>query len=223
MYKIASLETSDHALIKIVSETGKPTIISTGATHFDEIRELVEVFRSTGNQDLTLLVCTSSYPAKPEDANLRRMELLKEEFGVKVGLSDHTLGVGVAIAAISLGAVAIEKHLTLKRSDGGADGAFSMEPREFQTLVYEGNTAKSALGSSEWKIQQSENESRRLRRSLYIVQNVNEGDLVTKSNVRAIRPGGGSSPAFLGEVIGKKFKNSDSTGTPLTLDKIEIN
>ena len=223
MYKIASLETSDHELIRLVSETGKPTIISTGATHFDEIRELVKVFRSTGNQDLTLLVCTSSYPAKPEDANLRRMELLKAEFGVKVGLSDHTLGIGVAIAAISLGAVAIEKHLTLNRSDGGADGAFSMEPNEFKTLVNEGNAAKSALGSAEWKIQQSETESRRLRRSLYIVQDVSEGELVTKSNVRAIRPGGGSSPAFLGEIVGQKFKNSYSKGTPLTLDKIELN
>ena len=223
MYKIASLETSDHELIKLVSETGKPTIISTGATQFDEIRDLVEIFRSTGNQDLTLLVCTSSYPAKPDDANLRRMELLKAEFGVKVGLSDHTLGVGVAIAAIALGANAIEKHLTLKRSDGGADGAFSMEPSEFKTLVCEGNAAKSALGSAEWKIQQSETESRRLRRSLYIVQNVNEGDLVTKSNVRAIRPGGGSSPALLGNIMGQKFKSSYSIGTPLTLDKIEIN
>lgn len=223
MYKIASLETSDHELIKLVSETGKPTIISTGATQFDEIRDLVDVFRSTGNEDLTLLVCTSSYPARPQDANLRRMELLKREFGVKVGLSDHTLGVGVSIAAITLGATAIEKHLTLKRSDGGADGAFSMEPSEFQTLVYEGNSARSALGSAEWKIQQSENESRRLRRSLYIVQNVNEGDLVTKSNVRAIRPGGGSSPALLGTIIGQKFRNSYSVGTPLTLDKIEIN
>ena len=223
MYKIASLETSDHALIRLVSETGKPTIISTGATHFDEIRELVEVFRSTGNQDLTLLVCTSSYPAKPEDANLRRMELLKEEFGVKVGLSDHTLGIGVAIAAISLGAVAIEKHLTLNRSDGGADGAFSMEPHEFKTLVHEGIAAKDALGSAEWKIQQSETESRRLRRSLYIVQDVNEGDMVSKSNVRAIRPGEGSSPAFLEEIVGQKFNNSYPKGTPLTIDKIESN
>jgi len=222
MYKIASLETSDHELIKLVSETGKPTIISTGATHFDEIRELVEVFRSTGNQDLTLLVCTSSYPAKPEDANLRRMELLKEEFGVNVGLSDHTLGIGVAIAAISLGAVAIEKHLTLNRSDGGADGAFSMEPNEFKTLVYEGNAAKAALGSAEWKIQQSETESRRLRRSLYIVQDVHEGDVVSKSNVRAIRPGEGSSPAFLEKIVGQKFNSSYPKGTPLTLDKIEI-
>ena len=220
MYKIASLETSDHELIRLVSETGKPTIISTGATHFDEIKELVEVFRSTGNEDLTLLVCTSSYPAKPEDANLRRMELLKEEFGVKVGLSDHTLGVGVAVAAITLGATAIEKHITLRRSDGGADGAFSMEPEEFAYMVREGKSALSSLGGKEWKIQDSEMESRRLRRSLYIVDDVLEGDPVNAENLRAIRPGMGASPALLDQMIGKTYNRKLKKGTPMSTEFI---
>jgi N-acetylneuraminate synthase len=223
MYKIASLETSDHELIRLVATTGKPVIISTGATEFSEIESLVEVFRSTGNKNLTLLVCTSSYPADPSEAHLRRMKTLSDAFNVKVGLSDHTLGIGVSIAAIALGATAIEKHITLNRSDGGADGAFSMEPTEFKALVQEGAAAKSALGAGEWKIQKSEAESRRLRRSLYIVQDVTAGDVVTKANVRAIRPGAGCSPALLEEIVGKTFKNSHSKGTPLTLDKLGIN
>ena len=218
IYKIASLETSDHELIKLVAETGKPTIISTGATLFEEIRKLVEVFRSTGNKDLTLLVCTSSYPAKPEDAHLRRMEFLQKEFGVKVGLSDHTLGVGVAVAALTLGATAIEKHITLKRSDGGADGAFSMEPEEFALMVKEGNAAISSLGHSEWTIQESEMESRRLRRSLYVVEDVSQGDIVTSMNLRAIRPGMGESAEHFGSLIGKTFNRNLGKGTPMSLD-----
>jgi len=218
IYKIASLETSDHELIKLVAATGKPTIISTGATLFEEIRQLVEVFRSTGNQDLTLLVCTSSYPANPEDAHLRRMELLREEFGVKVGLSDHTLGVGVAVAALTLGATTIEKHITLKRSDGGADGAFSMEPSEFALMVKEGNAALSSLGHKEWTIQDSEIESRRLRRSLYIVQDVRQGDIATNINLRAIRPGMGESAEHFSSLIGKTFNRNLGKGTPMSLD-----
>ncbi len=221
MYKIASLESSDHELIKLVGETGKPVIASTGATEFEEIESLVEVFRATGNKDLTLLVCTSSYPAEPSEAHIRRMKTLSDAFGVKVGLSDHTLGIGVSVAAIALGATAIEKHITIKRSDGGADGAFSMEPSEFKALVEEGNAASAALGDSRWAIQKSEAESRRLRRSLYIVHDVNKGDEATSLNVRAIRPGAGCSPALLGDLLGKKFVNSYTTGTPLTPDKLE--
>ena len=140
MYKIASLETGDHRLIRAVAETGKPLIISTGATEWKEIEELVGVVEKAGNTDLTLLVCTSSYPSDPADAHLLRIETLRNRFGVKVGLSDHTLGIGVSIAALALGASAIEKHITLKRSDGGADSAFSMEPEEFATLVKEGKS-----------------------------------------------------------------------------------
>lgn len=220
MYKIASLETGDHRLIKAVAETGKPLIISTGATEWNEIEELVEVVDKAGNKDLTLLVCTSSYPSGPIDAHLRRIETLKNRFGVNVGLSDHTLGIGVSIAAIALGATAIEKHLTLRRSDGGVDGAFSMEPAEFAMLVREGNSAALALGNSEWSMQDSEKESRRLRRSLYVVKDVTEGDVVTHENVRAIRPGGGCAPSLLEGLLGKTFIKSHTMGTPMDPDLI---
>ncbi len=220
MYKIASLETGDHALIRTVAETGKPLIISTGATELEEIDELVQVVKSTGNKNLTLLLCTSSYPAVPADCHLMRISLLRETFGCKVGLSDHTLGVGVSVAAIALGATVIEKHITLRRTDGGADSAFSMEPEEFAELVEQGNNAKDSLGRSEWRIQDSEMESRRLRRSLYITQDVKAGDIVTELNVRAIRPGDGAKPKYLPELIGKKFNGNFTIGTPLSLDYI---
>jgi pseudaminic acid synthase len=221
MYKIASLETGDHRLIKAVAETGKPILISTGATEWSEIEELVDVVYKTGNNDLTLMVCTSSYPSNPADAHLNRIATLRNHFGVKVGLSDHTLGIGVSIAAISLGATAIEKHITLRRSDGGADGAFSMEPQEFENLVREGQFAKSAIGNSHWSMQESERESRRLRRSLYVTNDVKKGDVVTLGNVRAIRPGDGCSPKLFEHLLGQKFREDFKMGTPMALELVE--
>ena len=220
MYKIASMETGDHNLIRRVAETGKPLIISTGATELEEIDELGEVVKKTKNTDLTLLVCTSSYPANAIDAHIKRMEFLRNRFGLKVGLSDHTLGIGVSVAAIALGAVAIEKHITLKRVDGGPDGAFSMEPEEFEMLVKEGKSAFAALGSPEWSMQKSERESRRIRRSLYVVKNVIAGELVSESNVRAIRPGGGAKPKILTSILGRRFRTSVTSGTPMSIDLI---
>lgn len=221
IYKIASLETSDHQLIRLVGETGKPTIISTGATELEEIEELVEVFRSTGNQDLTLLVCTSSYPAEPRDANISRMELLRTKFNVKVGLSDHTLGIGTSIAAIALGATVIEKHITLDRKHGGVDSAFSMEPLEFAQLVSEGKSAFDSLGMSAWSMQSSENESRRLRRSLFVVTDVKRGELISASNLKAIRPGQGISPKYLITLVGRKFNRDLVKGTPMSMDFVD--
>jgi N-acetylneuraminate synthase len=221
MYKIASLETGDHALIRAAALTGKPLIISTGATEWDEIVELVKVVHETGNKNLTLLVCTSSYPAVPTDAHIRRIQEIREKLDVKVGLSDHTLGIGVSLAAIGLGAVAIEKHLTLRRSDGGADSAFSMEPSEFQNLVSEGKDAFQALGDKNWAIQDSEKESRRLRRSLYIVKDVKAGEILTTENIRAIRPGEGCSPKYYDQLLGKRFKNDAKMGTPLRVQDTE--
>ena len=148
MYKIASLETSDHRLIRSAAETGKPMFISTGATTWDEVEDLVNVVNQTGNSKITLMLCTSSYPSNPIDANLNRLSLLKSNFGFEIGLSDHTLGIGVSVAAIALGATVIEKHFTLKRSDGGPDSAFSLEPNEFKLLVQEGNSAYKSLGES---------------------------------------------------------------------------
>jgi pseudaminic acid synthase len=220
MYKIASLETGDHQLIRVVAETGKPLIISTGATEWREIEEVVELVQKSGNKDLTLLVCTSSYPADPLDAHLNRITTLRNRFGVKVGLSDHTLGIGVSLAAIALGATAIEKHITLARADGGVDGAFSMEPEEFALLVKEGRSAFQALGDPHWIIQDSEKESRKLRRSLYIVRDVNAGDEVTNENVRSIRPGGGCAPKLLEQMLGQHFSADFVAGTPMSLDMI---
>ena len=221
MYKIASMETGDLNLIRRASETGKPIIISTGATELEEIDELVEVVNKTGNSDLTLLVCTSSYPANPIDAHVSRIKFLRDRYGVKVGLSDHTLGIGVSIAAIAIGAVAIEKHITLKRSDGGPDGAFSMEPHEFKQLVEEGTSAALALGSESWSIQESERESRRIRRSLYIVRDVKVGETISEQNIRAIRPGSGAKPKYFADFIGKKFKMDLKAGTPMHEDLID--
>lgn len=221
IYKIASLETGDHRLIKAVANTGKPIIVSTGATLWNEIEEVVALVEKSGNKDLTLLVCTSSYPATATESHIRRMELLRKEFGCKVGISDHTLGIGVSVAAAALGATAIEKHLTLRRADGGADAAFSMEPEEFELLVKEARGAIQSLGKPEWNIQPSEAESRRLRRSLYVVQNINAGEVVSHENVRAIRPGGGASPKYLDDFIGKRFKGNVVIGTPMNSELLE--
>jgi N-acetylneuraminate synthase len=149
------------------------------------------------------------------------MSTLRDAFGCKVGLSDHTLGIGVSVAAVALGASAIEKHLTLRRSDGGADGAFSMEPQEFSQLVREGKAAQQSLGEKIWKIQNSERESRRLKRSLYVVQDIKAGDMVSNQNVKSIRPGGGAAPSILKGIIGKKFKTDLALGTPFTALLIE--
>jgi N-acetylneuraminate synthase len=221
MYKIASMETGDIPLIKKVAETGKPLIISTGATEWSEIEDFMSVVEKSGNKNVTLLVCTSSYPSDPKDAHLKRMQKLRENFPVKVGVSDHTLGIGVSIAAIALGAKLVEKHITIKRSDGGPDGPFSMEPHEFFNLVTEGTAAFNALGNSEWTIQDSERESRRLRRSLFITKQVSQGEYITYDNVKSLRPSGGCSPKFLDSIIGKKFKESYVRGTPMSLDYVE--
>ena len=221
MYKIASLETGDLELIRMVANTGKPLIISTGATEWNEIEDVVNTVQKTGNKDLTLLVCTSSYPSMPVDAHLNRLSTLRDNFGVKVGVSDHTLGIGVSIAAIALGATIIEKHFTIRRSDGGFDGAFSMEPSEFEMLVKEGNSAFQSLGNSEWSMQNVERESRRLRRSLYIVKNVVSGEIVSRENVKAIRPSGGCPPKIIENLLGKKFKSDFIAGTPMSEKHIE--
>lgn len=221
VYKIASMETGDHLLIRAAALTGKPLIISTGATEIEEIRSAVRVAKEAGNSDLTLLVCTSSYPADPKESHVRRIQTLRDEFECKVGLSDHTLGVGVSIAAIALGASAIEKHLTLKRTDGGADGAFSMEPDEFALLVKEGKNAKDALGNPDWEIQPSEAESRRLRRSLYITRDVTRDEIVNTTNVKSLRPSGGAAPSNMELIIGMKFNSEYKSGTPFQMNMVE--
>jgi N-acetylneuraminate synthase len=220
IYKIASLESGDTDLISYVASKNKPMIISTGATTLEEIDLAVKAAESIRKR-LTLLVCTSSYPAVAKDAHIKRIVTLRDRFKVDIGLSDHTLGIGVSLAAISLGATVIEKHLTIKRSDGGHDAAFSLEPDEFKLLVEEGNKAYSALGSSEWSIQESEAESRRLRRSLYITKIVKKGELATRDNIKALRPNSGGPIGDIQEILGKKFRNDYNPGDAATMDCVE--
>lgn len=220
MYKIASLETGDTDLISYAASKGKPMIISTGASTLEEI-DLAVKAASCIHSQLTLLVCTSSYPAHAADAHVKRILTLRERFEVDVGISDHTLGIGVSIAAISLGATVIERHLTLRRSDGGHDAEFSLEPEEFKLLVEEGKAAYSSLGLPDWSIQESEAESRRLRRSLHIAKSVKKGELATRENIRALRPNSGGPISDIESIIGKRFKGDYNPGDAATIDCVE--
>jgi pseudaminic acid synthase len=218
IYKIASLEIVDLPLIRKAARTGKPLIISTGAATFDEVTAAVAASREAGCVDLTLLVCTSSYPANPDDAHLRRMQTLSDTFGVKVGLSDHTRGIGVSVAATALGATVIEKHVTLDHEDGGVDSAFSLDASELALLVRECDVAARSLGQSDFWQSPSEGESLRFRPSLYICQDVEAGELVSDENVRSVRPSGGLSPDMIEIVRGRSFTQAARMGTPLSMD-----
>lgn len=217
IYKIASLETGDTTLIKKIAGTGKPIIASTGATTLSEIEEMLEIIKDNSSSDITLLVCTSSYPSRPGDAHLGRLKFLRDKFGVRVGLSDHTLGIGVSIAAIALGAIVIEKHFTKSRSESGPDSEFSMEPKEFKDLVSHGNDAYQAIGSEEWIEISIEDSSRQLRRSLFVTENVKAGEVATRKNIRSIRPAGGLAPKYLDKLLGKRFIQDAEIGDPVTL------
>ena len=214
-YKIASFELTDVPLIKYVAKTGKPMIISTGMATEEELDESVDVARKAGCKDLTLLKCTSTYPASPENSNLLTIPYLRERYGCEVGLSDHTLGIGVAVASIALGATVIEKHFTLKRADEGVDSAFSMEPDEMKQLVEETGRAWESMGKADVGPTKAGKSSITFRRSLYIVKDLKAGDILTKENVRAIRPGLGLPPKHLDLVLGKKIKSDVKMGTAL--------
>lgn len=218
LYKIASLEIVDLPLIRKAARTGKPLIISTGAATFDEVTAAVSASREAGCVDLTLLVCTSSYPANPDDAHLRRMQTLADTFGVKVGLSDHTRGIGVSVAATALGATVIEKHVTLDHEDGGVDSAFSLDASELALLVRECDAAARSLGQSDYWQSPSEGESLRFRPSLYVCRDVEAGELVSDENVRSVRPSGGLAPDMIEVVRGRSFAFAAPIGTPLSLD-----
>ncbi len=217
-YKIASFENTDLPLIRKVAATGKPLIISTGMASIAELDDTVRAAREAGCQDLILLKCTSTYPASPENSNLLTIPHLRELFNCEVGLSDHTLGVGVSVASVALGATVIEKHLTLDRSDGGVDSTFSMEPKEMEQLVTETHRAWQALGHINYGPTEAEQKSLQFRRSLYIVQDIKAGDCITHENVRAIRPGLGLSPKYLQQVLGRTVSQDLKRGTALTWD-----
>lgn len=220
-YKIASFENIDLPLIKKVAKTGKPMIVSTGMASLAELDDLVRTARENGCTDLTLLKCTSSYPATPEGTNLLTIPHMRELFGCKVGLSDHTLGIGAAVASVALGASAIEKHFTLARADGGVDSAFSMEPEEMAQLVHECEAATQAMGGVSYEVQEQEKKSLQFRRSLYIVEDMKKGDVITEENMRSIRPGLGLSPKYYDRVLGKKVSREIKKGTALDWDMIE--
>lgn len=220
-YKIASFENIDLPLIKKVARTGKPMIVSTGMASLAELDDLVRTARENGCTDLTLLKCTSSYPATPEGTNLLTIPHMRELFGCKVGLSDHTLGIGAAVASVALGATAIEKHFTLSRAEGGVDSAFSMEPEEMAQLVRECETARQALGRVSYEVQEQERKSLQFRRSLYIVKDMKKGDVITEKNMRSIRPGLGLSPKYYNVVLGKKVNCDIRQGTGLCWNMIE--
>jgi N-acetylneuraminate synthase len=217
-YKIASFENTDLPLIRRVSATGKPVIISTGMATVAEIDEAVRTSRAAGCRDLILLKCTSAYPASPENINILTIPHLRELFGCEVGLSDHTMGVGVSVASVALGATVIEKHFTLARADGGVDSAFSMEPAEMAQLVIETQRAWQALGKVNYGVTAAEENSRVFRRSIYASADIPEGQPLTRDNTRIIRPGLGLPPKYLEQIIGRRVKQAIKMGTPISWD-----
>lgn len=217
-YKIASFENTDLPLIRRAAATGKPLIISTGMASVGELEETVRTARAAGCRDLVLLKCTSTYPASPENTNILTIPHLRELFGCEVGLSDHTIGVGVSVASIALGATVIEKHFTLSRADGGVDSAFSMEPEEMKQLVAETERAWQALGQVRYGVTDAEKGSAQFRRSLYIVKDLQPGEVLTRENVRAIRPGFGLPTKFLDQVLGRTVACIVRRGTALSWD-----
>lgn len=217
-YKIASLEITDHPLIRQIAATGKPLIISTGGATLEEIGEAVAVARSEGCHQLILLKCTSAYPALPESINLRTLPHLSESFETLVGLSDHTLGIGVAIASIAMGACLIEKHFTLARSDGGDDATFSLEPQEMKCLVSESLNAWKALGTVHYGPTESERTYVNLRRSLYFVKDLPAATKITSEDIKAIRPGYGLQPKEYERVIGLPIKHAVKRGDAVKWD-----
>lgn len=218
MYKIASFENNDIPLIKKVASTEKPMIISTGMATVAELDETVRVAKEAGCKDLILLKCTSTYPATPEDSNLLTIPHMRELFDCQVGLSDHTMGVGVAVASVALGATVIEKHFTLSRADGGVDSAFSMEPDEMKALVIETEKAWQALGKVKYGPTEKEKASLNFRRSIYVAKDIKAGEKFTKENIRVIRPGYGLEPKYYEKIIGATAKKDLKAGTPLSLD-----
>ncbi|MFI7127610.1 pseudaminic acid synthase [Nonomuraea sp. NPDC050153] len=219
-YKIASSEIVDLPLIRLAAATGKPLILSTGMASIGEIHAALTAAHEAGCTQVALLSCTASYPASPDESNLRSLMVMSVLTGATVGLSDHTPGIGVSVAAVALGASIIEKHVTLSRADGGVDSAFSLEPDELATLVVESRRAWLALGEVSFGPRPSEREGLRFRRSLYVVRDVRAGDAVTPENVRSIRPAGGLPPDAATAVMGRHFTKNVPSGTPLTWDLI---
>ncbi len=217
-FKIASFEITDVPLIRYTAAKQKPMIISTGIARESDIQDAVDACKAEGNDQIILLKCTSAYPTPMDEVNLNSIPTIRSKFNCHVGLSDHTLGELVPIGAVALGAVIIEKHFILDRSLGGPDSAFSMEPHEFKKMVDSVRGMKAALGSKEIMLSTKVEKSRKFARSLFVVEDIREGELLTAKNIRSIRPGNGLAPKFLCEIIGKKAARNLERGTPLSKD-----
>ena len=217
-YKVASFENTDWPLLKKVAQTGKPVIMSTGATTISDIDNAVNVLRTNGCKDLILLKCTSTYPSTPSNTNLLTIPHMRDAFNCHIGLSDHTMGIGAAVASVALGARVIEKHFTLRRADGGVDSAFSIEPEELKSLVIESERAFLSLGDIQYGVQEAEKNSLLYKRSLYVSKDINPGEIFSPENVRVIRPGNGLEPKFYEKVLGRISTKSIKAGTALTWD-----
>lgn len=217
-YKIASFENTDLPLIRKVAATGKPMIISTGMATLAEIDEAVRTALAGGCPELVLLKCTSTYPATPQNTHLRTIPHLRQAFGCEVGLSDHTMGCGAAVAAVALGATVVEKHFTLRRADGGVDASFSLEPEEFRQLRTETERAWQALGEVVYGGTAAEEKSRRFRRTLYIGRDMQAGETLAAADLRIVRPGDGLAPKHFDAVLGRRIGRAAPAGTPVTWD-----
>ena len=214
-YKIASFESNHHPLLRKVAATGKPVIISSGASRVDDLYESVRVLREAGAGPICVLKCTSTYPASPENTNLRTIPVFQQLFpDCHIGLSDHTMGIGVSVAAVALGASLIEKHFTLRRADGGVDSAFSLEPDELASLVTETERAWQGLGRVQLDTQKAEKKSMQFKRSIYVVEDIAEGEPFTEKNLRVIRPGDGLAPKYYEQTLGKIARTGYRRGTP---------
>ncbi len=219
-YKIASFENNHIPLIKKVASTGKPIIMSTGMATIAELDEAVTAARQAGCKDLTLLKCTSTYPATPANSNILTIPHMKQLFGCEVGLSDHTMGVGVAVAAVAHGATVIEKHFTLSRAEGGVDSAFSLEPNELKLLVEETKRAWESLGQVTYGPTEAEKKSLVFRRSIYASKNIQVGDQLTAENIKVVRPGSGLAPKYYGQVLKRQAKANLIKGEPISWEKL---
>lgn len=219
-YKIASFENNHIPLIKKVAQTGKPVIISTGVANIADIDLAVRTLRENGCKDVILLKCTSTYPATPENTNVRTIPHLKDLYACHVGLSDHTMGVGASITAVALGACIIEKHFCLSRAEGGVDSAFSLEPAELKSLVVETERAFLSLGKIQYGIQEAEKKSINFKRSIYVVKDIAKGEVFTEENIRVIRPGDGMPPHFYEKLLGKSVQKDILRGTPLSVEHL---
>lgn len=220
-YKIASFENTDHILLKKVAQTGKPVIMSTGVASIADIQESVGVLRKYGCKDLVLLKCTSTYPATPESTNLLTIPHMKELFDCQIGLSDHTMGIGAAVAAVALGARVLEKHFTLRRADGGVDSSFSLEPEELKNLVIESERAFLAMGKVNYILSEKEQKSLQYKRSLYVVEPMKAGDVFSEKNIRSIRPSNGLHTRYYEEILGKTATQDIEAGTALSWELVK--